>query len=920
MGDRIDAAGKPRAASGSALMPAEGFRPHTSRVAVTVADAQDVLLRDGRTLRLRPPRSRDVDAVLDFFGALSERSFYQRFHGAPQIRPRLAEPFVEPDWDDRGSYVGVVAGPDRGERIVALASYVRLRDASAAEVAFAVADDLQGHGVGTRLLEQLARRAHEVGIERFVAEVMPSNSAMLHVFEDAGFDVERELAGGTLEVRFEIGPTERYLASVDERDHVAVVRSLRPFFAPASVAVFGASPRRGSIGGELFRNILREDFGGVAYPVNREGRPVSGAPGYASIEAIPDAVDLAVICLPATAVVEAGESALGAGVKALCVISAGFAEVGREGVERQERLLALVRAYGARLIGPNCLGIAVAGPRLNATFGPKGVPAGNVGFSSQSGALGLALLERASERGLGLSAFVSIGNKADVSSNDLLEYWEDDPDTSVVMLYLESFGNPFRFGRIARRVARKKPILAMKSGTTRAGARAASSHTAALAGSEAAVDALFAQAGVIRAGTLAELIDAAVLLSNQPLPRGKRVAVLTNAGGLGILCADACEAAGLELPTLERQTQDALSAAVPREASLANPIDMLGSATARTYEDVIPHVLADNRVDAVIVNFVPPVMAGADEVAAAVERAVQRSGVPDKPVLAVIISEGGIPRQLLQEPRQVAAFSDPDAAARALGLAARRAKWLRRPAGSVPSVEGIDRERADQIVSTALATSTDVWLAPGETRSLLEAYGLPLVAEQTAASPGEAAASAGALGFPVAVKTAVPGAHKTETGGVAFALPDEASVRSAADRIGYPVIVQAMASGATELLAGVTQDPVFGPLVAFGPGGTMAELIGEAGFRIAPLTDVAAHELVSTGKAGKLVRGYRGAPPSDEDALVDLLHRLSRLGEDLPEVAELDLNPVIAGPEGCIAVDARIRLRPPEAVRSAKTW
>lgn len=488
------------------------------------------------------------------------------------------------------------------------------------------------------------------------------------------------------------------------------------------------------------------------------------------------------------------------------------------------------------------------------------------------------------------------------------------------MLYLESFGNPVRFGRIARRVARKKPILAMKSGTTRAGARAASSHTAALAGSEAAVDALFAQAGVIRSRTLAALVDAAVLLSTQPLPRGRRVAVLTNAGGLGILCADACEAAGLELPTLERRTQSKLAEVLPREASLANPIDMLGSATARTYEDVLPHVLADNRVDAVIVNFVPPVMAGADDVAAAVERAVERTPVKGKPVLAVMISEGGIPKTLLEEPRRVAAFADPDAAASALGLAAGRADWLRRPAGSVPVVDGIDRARAEAVVSAALAASSDVWLTPGETRALLEAYGLPLVAERLAASPEEVVSVARDLGFPVAVKTAAPGAHKTEEGGIALGLVDGDEVRAAAARIGYPVIVQRMVSGAIELLAGMTQDPVFGSLVAFGPGGTMAELIGDAGFRIAPLTDMDAQELVSTGKAGKLVRGYRGAPAADEGALTDLLHRLSRLGEDLPEVAELDLNPVIAGPDGCIAVDARVRLRPPGTARTAKTW
>ena len=883
-------------------------------------EAQDVILKDGSTLRLRPPHRGDVAGLLTFFRGLSERSFYFRFHGAPRLASSLVEPFVDPDWDNLGSYIGVVAGADAEERTVALASYVRLRDASTAEVAFAVADELQGHGVGTRLLEQLAGRAHEAGVEQFVAEVMPENAPMLHVFEDAGFEVHRELESGTLEVRFDIGPTPAYLARVDERDHLAVVTSLRPFFAPTSVAVIGASPRRGTIGGELFRNILRGDFVGCAFPVNRAGEPVAGVPGFRTIEDVPTPVDLAVVCVPGERVLDAAESALRAGVRALCVISAGFAETGRDGALRQERLLSLVRSRGARLIGPNCLGIAVAAPRLNATFGPRSIPSGNVGFSSQSGALGLAFLEHAHARGLGLSAFVSVGNKADVSSNDLLEYWEEDAETDLVLLYLESFGNPRRFSRIARRVAGSKPILAMKSGTTRSGARAASSHTAALAGSEAAVDALFEQAGVIRARTLAELIDAAALLSTQPLPNGRRVAVLTNAGGLGILCADACEAAGLELPALGRRTEEALRAVLAHEASFANPVDMLGSATAETYERVIPHVLADNRVDALVILFVPPVVAGADEVAAAVERALTSSGGVDKPVLAVMISEGGIPATLLQEPRRVAAFADPDAAARALGLAAARAEWLRRPAGSVPELEGIDRGRAEAVVATALASSSDVWLTPVATHELLSAYGIPLVEERIAETPDSAAAASERLGFPVVVKTAEPGAHKTETGGVAVGLTSAEEVREAAARIGGTVVVQRMATGTVELLFGLAQDPVFGPLVAFGPGGTLAELIGEASFRIAPLTDEDAHELVNAGKAGKLVRGYRGAPPVDQAPLTKLLHRLSALGEDRPEIAELDLNPVIASAEGCVAVDARIRLRPPQRPRGPKTW
>jgi acyl-CoA synthetase (NDP forming) len=612
-------------------------------------------------------------------------------------------------------------------------------------------------------------------------------------------------------------------------------------------------------------------------------------------------------------VLSGAEEALRRGTRAICVISAGFAEVGDEGRARQEELLAVVRAYGGRLVGPNCLGIAVSTPQLNATFGPRALPPGPVAFSSQSGALGLALLEKAEERGIGLSAFVSIGNKADVSSNDLLEYWEDDPATSLIALYLESFGNPRRFGRIARRVARKKPILAMKSGTTATGARAASSHTAALAGSEAAVDALFHQAGVIRAATLEELIDAAALFAGQPLPAGNRVAVITNAGGLGILCADACEASGLELPDLTPETASVLRDVLPAEASVANPVDMLGSATGETYEETLPLVLADPGVDAAIVLFVPPVVAGAGEVAAAVGRAA--TAAHGKPVLSALIAEGNlVPIDGLTN------FSYPESAARALGLAAARAEWLRRPAGSVPVLDGVDPARARAVISAALSARDDVWLGPSEVRELLKAYGIPVVPEIVATSPEEAGEAAVALGLPAVLKSAAPGVHKTETGGIALGLSTAEEARQAAERIGPPVVVQPMLEGSAELLAGIVQDPVFGSLVAFGPGGVFAELIGQAGFRIAPLTDADAHELVTTGKAGRLVRGFRGKLAADEEALTDLLHRLSRLGDDLHEVAELDLNPVIASPRGCVAVDARVRVRRDEATPRAKTW
>jgi acyl-CoA synthetase (NDP forming) len=629
---------------------------------------------------------------------------------------------------------------------------------------------------------------------------------------------------------------------------------------------------------------------------------------------IGEAIDLAVVCLPGSAVLAAAEDALAAGVRALCVISAGFAEIGPEGEAREEQLLELVRSHGARLLGPNCLGIAVAEPRLNATFGPRALPPGKVGFSSQSGALGLAVLERAAERRLGLSAFVSIGNKADISSNDLLEYWEDDPHTEVVLLYLESFGNPRKFARVARRVARTKPILAMKAGRTAAGARAASSHTAALAGSEAAVDALFQQAGVLRVDTLEELLDLSSLLASQPLPRGRNVAVLTNAGGLGILCADACESAGLGLPPLADATVSDLHALLPTEASVSNPVDMLGSAVASTYESAIPILLRDPGLDALIVLFVPPVVAGAGEVAEAIARAVGHIETLDKPVLACVISSAGTPAALLSAP--VSAFSYPESAARALGRAADRAEWLRRPQGRVVELGGIDVERAQAVCREA----GERWLDPHEARQLLDAYEIPLVAERAAATVEDAVVAAEELGFPVVLKTALAGVHKTERGGVALDLRDAEGVRTAAERIGPPFLLQPLVPPGVELLIGAVEDPVFGPLVALGPGGTLAELIGDASFRLAPLTDVDADELVTQGKVGVLLGGYRGAPPADVRRVSDVVLRVAQLVDDLPEVAELDLNPVIAGPDGCVAVDARIRVAAPSRAARAKTW
>jgi acetate---CoA ligase (ADP-forming) len=879
------------------------------------ADAADVILRDGRTLRLRPPAQADQATLVAFLSALSPESMSMRFHAAVRARAALTDPYLDPDWDARGALIAVVAG-EGGERIVALGSYDRLRDPGVAEVALAVSDDLQGRGIGTRLLEQLAVRATERGIDRLVFEILPSNTRMLAVVRDAGFPFESRALRGVIETTMRIDSTGASLQHLDERDHAAVTASLRTFLMPGSVAVYGASARRGTVGGELFHNVLDGGFAGSLYPVNRTGAEVAGVPGRTTLAGVEAPVDLAMICVPAAAVLGAASDALEAGVRSLCVISAGFAETGAEGAARQDALLTLARAHGARLIGPNCLGIASTGQHFNATFAAQPPLPGGVGFASQSGALGLAVVEQARGRRLGLSSFVSLGNKADVSSNDLLEYWEDDAATSVIALYLESFGNPSRFGRIARRVSRKKPVLALKGGSTAAGARAAASHTAALASSDAAADALFRQAGVLRARTLSDFLDAALILSAQPLPLGPRVAVVTNGGGLGILFADACSAEGLELPEPSPATREQLRAAAPAEGSFGNPVDLLGSASASTFAKVLPPLLADPAFDAVCVLFARPAFTTAVDVERALDEAVAEAG-GHKPVVAVLLSgeQDGAAEPL----QRITTFGSPEAAARALGMAARRAAWLRRREGTVPELEGIDRAGGRALVATILAGAEEAWLDADQGQQLLAAYGIPLARGIVAATPGEAAAAATHIGGAVVVKSAVPGAHKTESGGVALDVRGAAAAEAAAARIGGSVLVQPMLAG-TELIAGTVQDPTFGPLVAFGMGGVMAELLGAVAIALAPLTDVDGEDLLAAGPVGRLVRGFRGQPPLHAEALLDLLHRLSALAVDIPEIAELDLNPVLANADGCTAVDQRIRVRRHAPERRTKSW
>lgn len=694
--------------------------------------------------------------------------------------------------------------------------------------------------------------------------------------------------------------------------------SLDALLRPRSVAVIGASRNRGTIAAEVFHNLIAGGFQGAVYPVNPRAAVIQSVRAYPSIEEVPDAVDLAVIVVPAAAVPDAVEACGRKGVRAIVVITAGFAETGPEGRALQARVVETVRRYGMRMVGPNCLGVVNADPAvsLNATFATALPPFGNVAFSSQSGALGLAILDHARELGVGVSQFVSVGNKADVSGNDLIAHWADDPATRVILLYLENLGNPRRFMDLARRVSRTRPIVVVKSGRTEAGARAASSHTGSLAGLDVAVDALLGQAGVIRTDTIDELFDVAMLLANQPVPHGRRVAILTNAGGPGIMASDACESRGLEVVKLSDETQRALLPLVPAEASVRNPVDMIASASATAYERCLRVLLDAPEVDMVLVVFVTPIVTDAGDVANAILAGAKGSS---KTVATCFMGRRGVPEAVrsLRDGRYPS-YAFPESAAAALARAARYGRWLATPDGEVPTLASIDTERAKR----ALAASPESrWLTPAEVREVLGAYGIRTPRETVTTTVDEAVAAAEAFDAPVALKLISDTiTHKSDVGGVALGLRGGAAVRAAWEamtrrldalgRVGEMrgALVQEMAPAGVETFVGATRDAVFGPLVGFGLGGVQVELWKDVVFRVSPLRDRDAAEMLDQIRAKALLEGFRGSAPVDRAALIDVILRVSRLVEELHEVVEIDLNPVVALPRGAVVVDARIRI------------
>jgi acetyl coenzyme A synthetase (ADP forming)-like protein len=892
------------------------------------AEAGRLILRDGSTATVRVAQAADAEALRAFFGRLSPESRYRRFFSVvPPDEEFVAALCDNADPSKRLTLV-VLRTVGGAPQIIATASYLLQRDRTA-EVAFAVEDPFQGRGLGTLLLERLALLAARCGITRFWATTHADNVAMIEVFRHSGFELREQREDGSIEVDFGVQPSAASVEQVELRDQVFTAASLRPFFRPNAVAVIGASREPSSIGYRVLEALVMNRFQGPVYPVNPKAPVLSSIRAYPSVGDVPEAIDLAVIVVPRDAVLGVVDDCAARGVRALIVISAGFAETGAEGAALQRQLVERVRGHGMRLIGPNCLGLINTDPavRLNASFSPVYPPEGRVAMLSQSGALGIAILALAGQRSLGLSNFVSVGNKADVSGNDLLQYWEQDPATAVILLYLESFGNPRRFSRIARRVSQAKPIVVVKGGRTKAGGRAAGSHTAALAASDVAVEALFAQTGVIHAERLEEMFEIAAVLSEQPLPTGRRVGIVTNAGGPGILCADACETVQLSVPEVSAATRARLAEFLPASASLGNPVDMIASASPEHYRRAVSAMLACDDVDSLIVIYIPVGVAQTGAIVEGVARGIREgraAGGAGKPVLACMMGEGGPPAPIAVDGERIPAYVFPESAAHALGRAAAYAQWRGKPQGVFLDFDDARPGEARAVCRAALAARGAGWLTVEETRQVLQAMGLPLVEGQVARSAEEAAAVAAAIGFPVAVKLASHRlVHKTEVGGVMLNLRDEPSVRAAyaviESRVRQAgefdamdgVLVQRMLAGGVEVMVGVTEDPSFGPLIAFGLGGIHVEILRDVVFRVAPLTDRDAREMIRGIRGWRLLEGYRGHPAADIAALEELLLRVSLMVEEVAEIGELDFNPIFAfAPgQGCRIADARLRVR-----------
>ena len=877
--------------------------------ALTAPGCSYALLADGTTITIRRARPDDFAQVKRLHDEMSPDNLYLRFFSLSRnASEQEARRVTRDDGSLRGALLGFL-----GEDLVGVASYEPTGQPGTAEVAFAVADRMHHRGVATLLLEHLVSLARANGVCTFTAATLPENTAMLRVFADAGLSATRRMDDGVVELTLPIprtaglGEPSRYLDAVAGREQRADVASLAPLLSPRSAAVVGASYRAGSIGRLILRNIKDAGFAGPLYAVHPDGGDIDGVPGVPSASALPEAPDLAVLTVPAAATVTAAQECGQRGARSLVVITSGLTAAQSAG------LLDICRQTGMRLVGPNCFGVAVPDIGLDATFAAQHPRPGTAGLVVQSGGVGVALLEHFSRLGIGISSFASVGDKLDVSGNDMLQWWAGDGRTRLAVLYLESFGNPRKFARSAARVSASMPVLTVHAGRSAPGQRAAASHTAAAAAPLITRQALFEQAGVIATTSLGELLEAAVLLAEQPVPAGRRVSIISNAGGAGVLAADACVEAGLSVAIPSRQAQAQLTGLLPAAAAVGGPIDTTAAVSADAFAAALAAAAGDAGVDAVLALVVPTAASDLIPALTAAQLPV--------PLAAVVLDQAESVRLLPSTGSGagpgVPAYAYPESAARALSRAARYGSWRSRPADTVPDLHGLRVAEAKGLIAAFLAEMPGGgWLPAAEADRLLRCYQLPMAPFRLVTDADQAAAAAAEFGGPVAVKAEVPGlVHKSEAGAVLLGLagPDQARAAfgTLASRFAgrfTGAVVQPMISGGTEVIIGVVQEPVFGPLVVFGLGGVATEVLGDHAARLAPLTTTDADDLIHSVRAAPLLLGRGGQPPASIAALRDALLRVSRLADDLPEVTELDLNPVIACADGSTVVDARVRV------------
>jgi acetate---CoA ligase (ADP-forming) len=856
------------------------------------AESGRLILRDGSAAFIRLSEPGDRDALREFFHQLSPESKRRRFFSTAE--PAEALLARQCDSSNPRSQLTLIVSRIVGgtSRIIATGSYVA-RDKATAEVAFAVDDDFQGKGLGGLLLERLALLAARYGFVRFWALTRVENQLMLETFRQSGFPLHSKIEDGCVEIDFSVAPSEDSVSRSEMRDRVFTTASLHPFFRPRSVAVIGASRDASGLGCRILDAVVAGGFRGPIYAVNPNATRVGSLPAYPSARQIPQGTDLAVVAIPRAAVLSAVDDCAVAGVRALVVVTAGFAEADEQGRALQEKLLERVRGHGMRVVGPASMGLVNTDPdvRLNASLSPGLPPRGSVAMSSQSGALGLAMLALARQRHVGVSTFINVGNKADISGNDLLQYWQGDEGTRVILLYLESFGNPRRFARIARAVSRSKPIVVVKAGRGAAGGlggpqgpplEAPGPETAgpgpeALVAGDAPLDAFLRQTGVIGAETLDEMFDLAAALDRQPLPAGRRVAILSDGGGPGILCAAACEAARLSVPPLSDSTKARLTAFLSPSTMIGNPLELGFSLSADPYRQAIKTLLTADEVDALIAIHTPLDPDGSAATLEAIRQATaegRAGGGAGKPVLACLVAKDDAGEPIVLAGESIPTYAFPESAARVLGKVAAYAEWRAGPHGIIPDFDDIDPASARRICRKAIEERGPGWLSAEEARAVLDAMRLPLAA-----------------------------------GGVASAFGAREGV-----------LVTPMVGSDLEVRVRMVEDPSFGPLIAFGLGGIHVEVTADMGVRVTPLTDRAAAAMVRDIRGYPLLEGYRGHPPADIEAIQDVLLRVSRLVEEVPDIAELEASPIFVGPpgEGCRIGDARIRVALPQKGRATR--